>query len=160
MSLEQLRERVTVTSSGCWEWNLSHLPNGYGRVSRRRGLLAHRWAWEVANGPIPVGLCVLHRCDNRGCVNPGHLFLGTHRDNTQDALNKGRLDLTPPSQRRNWKPGRPTGETNGSAKLTREAVAEIRSAYRAGGVLQRELAARYGVSQVAVSKAIRSETWV
>ena len=149
----------TVVESGCWEWNLSRLPNGYGRVGPKRGLLAHRWSWTIHRGPIPAGLCVLHRCDNRCCVRPDHLFLGSKKDNSQDALHKGRLDLTPPSSRVGWHPGRSIGEVNGSAKLTRAAVEAARAAYRGGGVLQRELAERYGVSQVAISKALRGETW-
>jgi hypothetical protein len=84
--------------TGCMEWYRSVLPNGYGRTSRHgKMILAHRAAWEREHGPVPEGLCVLHRCDNRCCVNPDHLFLGTKKDNTHDMLAKRRW--TPPMLR-------------------------------------------------------------
>ena len=80
-----------VTESGCWLWLGSTKGGGYGRF-RLRGasLRAHRAAWELYRGPIPIGVCVLHRCDVRVCVNPDHLWLGTVRDNNLDAIRKGR----------------------------------------------------------------------
>lgn len=156
--ITNLLERAIPDDRGCWNWKLSKLPNGYGRVGGKRGRLAHRWAWTVAHGAIPEGLCVLHKCDNRACVNPDHLFLGTKRDNTQDALRKGRLSPHKPSDSPRWKPGRPIGERNGSAKLNRPAVEAIRRQYR-DGALQRELASKYGVSQVAISQVVRGGTW-
>lgn len=84
----------------CWEWTRSKV-RGYGVVglgpagrslmgSRNATALAHRVAWVLVNGPIPDGLCVLHQCDNRGCVRPGHLWLGTIQDNNADRHRKGR----------------------------------------------------------------------
>lgn len=102
-------------------------------------------------------MCVLHKCDNRACVNPGHLFLGTKRDNTQDALRKGRLATHKPSDSPKWKPGRLPGERNASAKLDRAQVEFIRS--HGGNVPQRELATKFGVSQVTVSNVLRGRTW-
>lgn len=85
--------RFVRESDGCWEWT-----GGRGRFGLGYGLFsagghrvgAHRFAWEMVHGPIPVGLQVLHRCDNILCVNPAHLFLGTRSDNMRDMVAKGR----------------------------------------------------------------------
>ena len=85
------------TSGDCWLWRASVDRHGYGRISmggRGAGYTrAHRASWMIHHGPIPKGLMVLHSCDTPGCVNPAHLFLGTQRDNMDDALRKGRLQL-------------------------------------------------------------------
>lgn len=75
---------------GCWLWKQAPIANGYGRTTvGYRRVLAHRLAWELTHGAIPDGLCVLHRCDVRLCVNPAHLFLGI-ADNNADRDAKGR----------------------------------------------------------------------
>jgi hypothetical protein len=76
----------------CWEWIGARGPQGYGmfQVKIRMARRAHRISYELAHGPIPEGMQVLHRCDNPPCVNPAHLRLGTARDNTYDMLAKGR----------------------------------------------------------------------
>jgi len=76
-----------VGAGACWEWEGSRFPSGYGRLKRMR---AHRAVWEAVYGPIPAGLCVLHRCDNPPCVRPDHLRLGTQADNMRDRASKGR----------------------------------------------------------------------
>lgn len=95
MSLD-IRERFLthifpVTESGCWIWMAGVYGPGYGKfyfMGHDQG--AHRVAWKLFRGPIPDGMCVLHRCDVRSCVNPNHLFLGTKKENAMDMVSKGR----------------------------------------------------------------------
>lgn len=115
--------------------------NGYGRESRDgKRYASHRLAYADAYGPIPAGLHVCHRCDNPSCVNPEHLFLGTDTDNQADKKAKGRACR---------------GETRPLARLTAQAVAEIRQSSRSG----RQLAKEYGVDRTTVDRARRVETW-
>ena len=102
MEPEDILSRYTKkTASGCVEWERSVSSHGYGSIYvDGKKVLAHRVAWMCSNGPIPKGLCVLHKCDNPLCVNPEHLFLGTRDDNMKDTAHKsrgrgGRKSLTP-----------------------------------------------------------------
>lgn len=87
--------KVAKTEGGCWLWTAGGTHDGYGLFHPVSGtkVYAHRWSWEQANGPIPAGLHVRHDCDTPSCVNPGHLRLGTARDNAQDAVERGRTNL-------------------------------------------------------------------
>lgn len=91
---DRLSRKLVTTSTGCWEFTGYRMPNGYGKIglgSREDGNdLAHRVAWRLANGPIPAGMDICHRCDNPPCCNPAHLFLGTRLDNMSDMSRKGR----------------------------------------------------------------------
>lgn len=92
MEPEDFWERLITLDTGCLVWQGSLSKNGYG-LCRYQGKLSmtHRLAWVLANGPVPTRLLVLHRCDNKPCCNPEHLFLGTHADNMRDAQMKGRI---------------------------------------------------------------------
>lgn len=104
---------VKTQDHGCWEWQASLGNHGYGQLTfRQQKFTAHRVSWELHFGSIPDGLCVLHRCDNRKCCNPNHLFLGTRKENLQDMTDKGR---------------RVRGSSHGRAKLTEEQVLFIRA---------------------------------
>ncbi len=85
--------RSVQVTDGCWEWQGS-TRNGYGVISKGgrngRQLKAHRLSYEMHLGSIPEGMIVCHTCDNPICVNPGHLFVGTHKDNAVDKMNKNR----------------------------------------------------------------------
>jgi Autographiviridae endonuclease len=95
---------IEKNESGCWEWIKSKNPSGYGIFknlddrtqksgNKMRGMLAHRASYIIYKGEIPPGKFVCHSCDNRGCVNPDHLWLGSPKDNARDALKKGKLHL-------------------------------------------------------------------
>lgn len=161
------------TSAGpdlCWPWTGATNQSGYGTfVGGQGGRLAHRFAFIQAHGPIPDGLCVLHRCDNPPCQNPGHLFLGTQADNMADMKNKGRwvsgLALHPELIQRgesHWSHLRPDrirrGVKTPAAKLDDDSVRAIRRSV-SEGVPQIELAARFGVSRGAISLVVSRKTW-
>jgi hypothetical protein len=148
---ENFWDQVEPVDSGCYEWTGKMEKSGYGRVSwygKKR--LAHRVAMFLSSrlADLDTKLLVLHRCDNRKCCNPRHLFLGTHSDNTCDAVSKGR-QFTPDNR----------GERSGLSKLTNAQADDIRRLYAAGGVPQCKIAAEYGVSQMVISKVVRGVTY-
>lgn len=145
----RLSDSVRRQHEGCSLWPGHRNAQGYGVVNHHgRCMLAHRLAWELRNGPIPRRLCVLHRCDVPPCVNPDHLFLGTKRDNTQDAIEKGRHKIP-----------RISGEKNGAAKLSVADVRWIRAKAKLG-VMQDELACQFGVAQSTISLIVSGRTWI
>jgi len=145
---EEFHSRV-VKSDGCWEWAGAHLsrPGGrrsYGSVlwdSRRQ--TAHRVMWQLTNGSIPKGLWVLHICDNQGCIRPDHLYLGTHSDNTRDAIMRHRMAV---------------GEFVGVHKLTELEVIAIR-AMAAAGVATETIGPIFGVTGRAARQVVSRQHW-
>jgi len=126
--------------SPCWVWTGTTDAKGYGRfwIPGRTPAKVHRVAWEFANGPIPAGLAVCHRCDNASCCNPAHLFCGTLAENNRDMLDKDRA--------------------RGPALLTAEAVRVIRAGY-AAGTTQCALAQHWHVSQANIQAVVTRRTW-
>lgn len=151
------------TELGCMEWGGYRDDDGYGCLSRRTAgsVLAHRYAWERANGPIPAGLNICHRCDNRACVNVAHLFLGTQLDNIADMVAKGRQrGAAGDANGSRLHPERIVrGECVRSSKLTAAQVVELRDVYASGCVTQADVAARFGVSRALVSYIVTGKYW-
>lgn len=144
LSLEdRLRLDYAVDSNECWVWT-GTTTRGYGTVNWK-GFdgYAHRAAYLVWVGEIPEGLLVRHKCDNRPCINPAHLELGTHEDNMEDAVSRGRTNK---------------GSSNPQAKLNEEIVLEMRRQY-SEGVSQAEIGRAFGVSQTVAGRAINGKTW-
>jgi hypothetical protein len=138
---------VEVLPSGCQIWMGGINDQGYGLI--RHGLRhkrAHRVAWEMANGPIPEGLVVLHRCDVPSCVNPAHLSVGTQAENLKDMFAKGRQKRTGAK-----------GERQGSVKLTAEAVRSIRQLF--GTIPTKQIAAMFHVDPSNVRLIAARKAW-
>ncbi len=135
-----------VKTDGCWNSTYRVLTGGYASLRYGgRQWSAHRFSFFLSNGPIPDGMCVCHRCDNRLCVRPDHLFLGTNADNSADMVTKRRAA---------------SGIRNRASKLTPENVAYVHANYGRnglGGMSQPALARMFGVSHVAIGKILRGE---
>jgi len=143
-SPEYFWSRVDKTGD-CWLWTGARFPNNYGHVMiRRKNLLTHRVAYELTTGLlIPPRLYVCHHCDNPPCVRPDHLFLGTQKENLQDALRKGRLA---------------NGELNPNSRLTITEVREVRR-LASEGLMQRTIATQLNMSRTTVSEIVRRKRW-
>ena len=145
---ERFWSRVEKTDQ-CWVWSGFVSEKGYGKFGLyppRKSVRAHRYSWELHFGKIPAGMLVCHRCDNRKCVRPDHLFLGTPKDNMVDMSQK----------KRNI-----TGSKHNFARLTQDQVKEIRELYRpfSKELNGRKLAQRFGISQQHVSQIITNKNW-
>lgn len=139
----------TENADVCWEWIACKDRSNYG-VIRIDGktVKAHRVAYELSYGKIPNGLGVLHRCDNPPCCNPTHLFVGNHAENMADMFAKGRRDNA-----------KIRGSKQAFAKLNEQQVVAIRDEYAKGGITQKELAIKYGVSQPTIGDVIHKRWW-
>jgi HNH endonuclease len=140
-------------TSDCWTWTGFINWTGYGTFHlMNRILQAHRLAWEFTFGKIPNGLFVCHKCDNRKCVNPNHLFLGTNADNVNDRHQKGR------SARGDNSGARKHPESI-HHKLTYDQVLIIRNEYSSGRYSQYQLAKQYHVCQASICYIVNQKNW-
>lgn len=134
--------RHVKKSDGCWQWKGVTTSSGHGQISKKG---AHRFSYERYKGNIPEGLFVCHHCDNPGCVNPDHLFLGTPKDNTQDMIMKGRDKKA-------------KGEFSGTSKLKCDDVMKIRLLFQQGKNY-REIGEVFGMARSTIGQIIRKEIW-
>jgi hypothetical protein len=129
----------------CWIW-IGAKDGRYGAARLDgRHMKAHRVAWTLTNGPIPLGKILCHRCDVTACVNPAHLFVGTSKDNMDDMIRKGRARF-------------PIGERQYKAKLTADAVRAIRAQHADGASVQ-ALAKAFGVVDTTIHRVVTGVAW-
>jgi len=147
MSFENIRNRIfdknyIIKENGCWEWKSNRDKGGYPKIAGTTS--GHRYSFERYIGKIPKGKLVCHSCDNRGCVNPDHLFLGNHKENMDDCCKKNR---------------QARGEKTASSKLTEKNVGEINRLYNEGNITQKELGIKFGVTLGSIHRILAKRSW-
>jgi hypothetical protein len=161
----------------CHEWLAGKSDKGYGTFKvDKKTYSAHRVSWMISNGPINTKKFVLHKCDNRKCVNPDHLFLGCYQSNSNDMIAKSRGNKAtgdrngsrkhPERLARGEKSGMHTkpesrriGELNGKAKLTSNQVKEIKRLYSTGEITQKEIAKQFQIGTSQINRIVRNLIW-
>jgi hypothetical protein len=148
-AIERFHKKYEINKSGCWLWTGGTRANSKGVLYPRhwtnesKSIGAHRFSFELVHGAIPQGMYVCHKCDTPLCVNPDHLFLGSHQDNMRDMVVKKRSFV-----------GR--GEDKkGRAKLTNQQADQIRKME----ISQSKIAALFGVSQTTIGRIKRGESY-
>lgn len=148
--VESFLRRTQRTENGCWKWiGAVHWKTGRPLFQLgRKQVFAHRAAYRLVFGEIPDSMCICHHCDNKLCVNPDHLFVGTQDDNMKDMVAKGRQN-------------NPIGESNGRAKLTEDDVQYIRKVYKrySRQFGSGALAKKYGVDPVTIRDIVNGKLW-
>lgn len=147
LTRRDLLVRIKVVGE-CWEWSGALNSTGYGHLKTpgtRQNILAHRLSFILFNGELLETDLVLHKCDNRKCIRPQHLFKGDYADNLHDAMKKGRFNKK--------------GENHHGAKLTEKEVLELRRTWAVGVMSAEGLSNRYGISKAQVYRIIRKERW-
>lgn len=154
--LERLKksfEKHVIRKEGCWDWKGPITKNGYPVMSCRPEIgtdRGHRASWLIYKGEISEGLHVCHHCDNRKCTNPDHLWLGTHKQNNDDKMKKGRHVWTPPPIK--------FGSKNASSKLNEENVKEIKKMITAG-YSNGFIAKKFGVTRSTILRIKTGQNW-
>lgn len=134
-----------IDKKGCFIWQKSKDTGGYGHLRYKgKNSRAHRVSWEINNGEIPEGLCVLHKCDVRDCINPDHLWLGSYKDNRRDCLSKNRYTSL-------------KGHLNPNSKLKEEEVLKIRELAQSKTI--REISKIFKISYPSCRRIIRKISW-
>lgn len=133
-----------VNKGDCWRWMGSIKSNGYGQIYDHNGktVSTHRFAWRLWCGNIPTGICVLHKCDNRLCVRPDHLFLGTHQDNIDDAVKKKRVRF---------------GQIHHKSKMTDLEIQQCRTEWKSSKDTLR-IAHKYSVNKSTIQRIVNRST--
>jgi hypothetical protein len=148
--MENFISKVQFTNT-CWLWQACGRGNGYGCTKVNGKVVdAHRRSYQLFIDDIPQGMLVCHTCDNRRCVNPDHLFLGTHAANTADAMSKGR-HVVPKV--------RVYGERHGFAKLKNKDIVSIQKLYNSG-LDQTTIARQYQVHKTTISRIVKHQSWI
>jgi predicted XRE-type DNA-binding protein len=148
---DKLLSQIEVREDGCWLFTGGKQSQGYGMIydaTKKGNVRAHIISYTIHVETIPKGLLVLHKCDNPWCVNPEHLFLGTHQDNVDDMRIKGRDAF-----------GENKGEKNGQAKLTEDNVKVIKRLLSTKQYTQEQIADMFGVSRKAINMINLHQTW-
>jgi len=157
----RFKAKISRNPNGCWEWTGGTFSTGYGQfsVQHARNLTTHRVAFFLDRGYWP-SLLVCHKCDNRICVNPSHLFEGTPLDNQRDKISKGRLVASSGDRNgsRTHPEQLPRGSNHKRSKLTEQSVLEIRR-LADEGAMNCQIAQQYGVSKSLVGLIVRRKIW-
>lgn len=141
LTLQEYLDAIIEKTNSCWLWNGTRTTEGYGVLHLKKKMIpAHRFMFERCVRTIPGGLLVRHKCDNPPCVNPDHLELGTPKDNSRDAIERGQ---------------QPRGERQGAAKLTTADIVKIRADTRSLA----QIAADFGVSFTNIHKIKKRQSW-
>lgn len=146
--IKKYYEKYVLKKDGCWGWTGIIEHTGYGKLGISPPLKAHRASWIIHKGHIPKGLIVCHNCpggDNRSCTNPDHLWLGTHKDNTQDKIKKGRSNTAKGIQLK-------------ISKINEEQVKDIRILLTQG-ISCSEIGRKFNVPRKIISRIKNGDTW-